>query len=340
MSSLLTGKEHGGARQRGLCHRWVAVPSEAASPAAFAPAASTRMHISPLPATCPVVLSASPPAMCRALWAIGCLAILTSICGFIGGCRVRCCLGVYVTLAVLATLAQTGLVLYLFIARCLATATHSAPVCCPSSMLPCQLPWSDSDHFFPTPLLPALRRPCRDNLHSIITIGRWVLLGLLSAQVLAIFVASLLRCCTRTRSYEEFQEDEQQAYDARQAVSANQLEQLKSKLGLVEAAAAAPAGGSGKRVISITAVSGSAAEVAARQQRAMRSTLFQRSDGAGELGKGESDLEAGKITSRWAAGWRRGGATNFPARVCSPQAVCSCCRGHCPDSLWACHAYR
>ncbi len=54
--------------------------------------------------------------MRRGLWAIGCLAILTAICGCFGGCRVRWCLGVYLVLAVLALAAQTGFVLYLFIA--------------------------------------------------------------------------------------------------------------------------------------------------------------------------------------------------------------------------------
>lgn len=48
---------------------------------------------------------------------IGCLAIVTSVFGLVGGCcRFRCCLGVYVVLAVLATLSQAGLLLYLFIA--------------------------------------------------------------------------------------------------------------------------------------------------------------------------------------------------------------------------------
>lgn len=56
-----------------------------------------------------------PLVLCRALWAIGCLAIVTSVFGLFGGCRFRCCLGVYVVLATLATLAQAGFVLYLFI---------------------------------------------------------------------------------------------------------------------------------------------------------------------------------------------------------------------------------
>jgi hypothetical protein len=53
---------------------------------------------------------------CRGLWAIGCLAIVTAVCGCFGGCRVRCCLGIYVVLAVLALAGQLGFVLYLFIA--------------------------------------------------------------------------------------------------------------------------------------------------------------------------------------------------------------------------------
>lgn len=53
---------------------------------------------------------------CSGLWAIGVLAVLTSLFGLVVGCcRVRCCLSVYITLAVLATAAQAGFVLYLFI---------------------------------------------------------------------------------------------------------------------------------------------------------------------------------------------------------------------------------
>ena len=79
----------------------------------------------------------------------------------------------------------------------------------------------------------------RDNLHTIIINGRWALLGLLGAQVLAIGVAALLRCCARHRSYEEFQEDEEAAYDARRAAAAAQLESMKSKLGLAAEGGAA-----------------------------------------------------------------------------------------------------
>lgn len=50
------------------------------------------------------------------MWAIGVLAIITSVFGLVGGCcRARCCLGVYMVLAVLATVAQAGFVMYLFI---------------------------------------------------------------------------------------------------------------------------------------------------------------------------------------------------------------------------------
>lgn len=60
---------------------------------------------------------ASPALPCpRGLWAIGCLAILTAVFGLAGGCcRWGCCLGVYLVLSVLATLAQAAFVLYLFI---------------------------------------------------------------------------------------------------------------------------------------------------------------------------------------------------------------------------------
>lgn len=50
------------------------------------------------------------------MWAIGVLAIITAVFGLVGSCcRARCCLGVYLVLAVLATAAQAGFVLYLFI---------------------------------------------------------------------------------------------------------------------------------------------------------------------------------------------------------------------------------
>ncbi len=56
------------------------------------------------------------PSLRRGLWAIGCLTILTSVFGLGGACcRWGCCLGVYLVLSVLATLAQAAFVLYLFI---------------------------------------------------------------------------------------------------------------------------------------------------------------------------------------------------------------------------------
>jgi hypothetical protein len=146
-----------------------------------------------------------------------------------------------------------------------------------------------------------------------------VLLGLLGAQVVAVFVACLLRCCTRNRSYEEFREDEQAEYETRRDAAAEQLGQLKSKLGLQAAAAGSAGGADGKRVIAISAVSGTAADragsrrgaqqqaaVAAQQQqqRSMRSSLFQRSDFQEDDGKLEAEMEAGKISSRWVAGWQ------------------------------------
>lgn len=151
---------------------------------------------------------------------------------------------------------------------------------------------------------PCLPTPCssRDNLHEIIIIGRWVLLGLLCAQVVAIALASCLRCCSKGRSYEEFQEEEEAEYDARRAAAAEQLDALKAKLGLAAVQEGGAPGGS-KRVISLTAVSGLAAErqhQEQQQQRAMRSSLFARSEAAEptEDGKLEADMEAGKIGTR------------------------------------------
>ena len=46
--------------------------------------------------------------------------------GFVAGCRVRCCLPIYATLALLATLGQTGFVLYLFISPAQAVEKLSA----------------------------------------------------------------------------------------------------------------------------------------------------------------------------------------------------------------------
>ncbi|KAL4429578.1 hypothetical protein ABPG77_008627 [Micractinium sp. CCAP 211/92] len=217
------------------------------------------------------------------LWVIGCLAIVTSVFGLIGGCcRFRCCLGVYVVLAVLATLSQTGLLLYLFIAPGDAEETIAS--------------------------YQRARDGINDNLHEIINIGRWVLLGLLCAQVLAIGLASCLRCCSKGRSYEEFQEEEEAEYDARRAAAAEQLDALKAKLGLTAATQGGEGGAPGrsKRVISLTAVSGSAAERQLREQQrqyTMRSSLFDRSEAAEavEHSRLEADLEAGTISTRVSA---------------------------------------
>lgn len=158
----------------------------------------------------------------------------------------------------------------------------------------------------PSPIgLASSTLPCSDNLHEIINIGRWVLLGLLCAQVLAIGLASCLRCCSKGRSYEEFQEEEEAEYDARRAAAAEQLDALKAKLGLTAATQGGEGGAPGrsKRVISLTAVSGSAAERQLREQqrqRTMRSSLFDRSEAAEavEHSRLEADLEAGTISTR------------------------------------------
>jgi hypothetical protein len=129
-----------------------------------------------------------------------------------------------------------------------------------------------------------------------------VLLGLLGLQLLAIGLAACLRCCTRHRSYVEFQEEEQAAYTARRDATTEHLDALRAKLGLApgqlpgEAVAMVDAKG---QVIHIHALSGTAAERLAaqqEQQRAMRSSLFERADASFKLG---DDLEAGRIGSRY-----------------------------------------
>ena len=60
--------------------------------------------------------------------------------------------------------------------------------------------------------------------------GRWVLLGLLGAQLVAIGISLALRCCLRGRHYSQFEDEEAAAYHARQAVAAQQMEQLKAKV--------------------------------------------------------------------------------------------------------------
>lgn len=94
-----------------MARRWQEVP--------WPPTGGAAVAQLPLRARSPCLFIAPQPfpfSWRRGLWAIGCLAILTAICGCIGGCRVRWCLGVYVVLAVLALAGQLGFVLYLFIA--------------------------------------------------------------------------------------------------------------------------------------------------------------------------------------------------------------------------------
>lgn len=140
--------------------------------------------------------------------------------------------------------------------------------------------------------------PCRENLHEIIDIGRWVLLGLLGLQLLAIVLAASLRCCTRHRSYVEFQEEEQAAYTTRRDATAEHLDALRNKLGLAPGQLPGEAADAKGQVVHIHALSGTAAERLAaqqEQQRAMRSSLFEQTDASSKPG---DDLEAGRITSR------------------------------------------
>ena len=135
----------------------------------------------------------------------------------------------------------------------------------------------------------------RNDLHQIIYTGRWVLLGVLGAQLAAMAEALVLRCTTRgPRSYREFQEEEQAAYEARRAAAAGQLDALKSKLGVATAAGGAPGdASSSKRAIAIHAVSGSAAERQQQQQGGMRSVLFERSSAGGGAQQQQQGADAG-----------------------------------------------
>lgn len=60
----------------------------------------------------------TPPddSLTLGLVVIGALAVATAVFGIIQSCSKGCCLTVYLTLGVMVTLAQAGLVLYLFIA--------------------------------------------------------------------------------------------------------------------------------------------------------------------------------------------------------------------------------
>ena len=130
-------------------------------------------------------------------------------------------------------------------------------------------------------------------------------------------------------------QEEEQAYDARHAAAAEQLDALKLKLGLAEAGAASAS--SSKRVINLTAVSGSAAERQQQQQRAMRSSLFERCDTTQQTedAKLEAEMEAGKISTRWVGqggGQGRGQGRVFPVPGTSHMVAssltllaCPCC---------------
>lgn len=149
--------------------------------------------------------------------------------------------------------------------------------------------------WYHSPLLSnSFTRPCpknRNNLHEIVYTGRWVLLGVLGAQLLAIVLALIMRCCSRGRTYLAFQEEAD--YEKRRAAAESQLDKLRSKV------LAEEGNTENKNVINISAVSGSAAGTGAaaaaaldQQQQRNRALLFAGDDD-GKL----DEAEAGKIGS-------------------------------------------
>ncbi|KAG7669932.1 hypothetical protein Ndes2437B_g06134 [Nannochloris sp. 'desiccata'] len=152
------------------------------------------------------------------LWAVGALAIIAGIIGFIAAHEksIACCLSPYITLTGLVLAAKTGLLLYLFI----------APGKAVDSVVQAYTKGHANDPSPPTPPL--------DKIHSGIYVGRWVLLGLFGLQLVAILVALLLRCCAKraakqqNNKYQPFVEDLESCYNARTAEANAKLAQMKA----------------------------------------------------------------------------------------------------------------
>lgn len=90
-------------------------------------------------------------------------------------------------------------------------------------------------------------------------------MGLLGTQVVAIVVALVMKYCTRSDSYLEF--EEQAEFEHKQAEAQAKLEKLKSKV------LAAEQQQPEKRVVHLTAASGSAAQrLAAQPSRSLFAT--------------------------------------------------------------------
>lgn len=142
------------------------------------------------------------------MWAIGILALLAAMLGFIAGSpnRISCCLSPYLTLTGLVIVGQLGLMLFLFIAPERAVRSLSVT-------------WEASHPSKPPP----------DKIKNGVYVGRWVLLGMLCTQLLAVFIALILRCCARRSDrWEPFEEDT--AYHARQATTNAKLDKLRAEV--------------------------------------------------------------------------------------------------------------
>lgn len=147
---------------------------------------------------------------------IGILAIVAALMGFIAAspARIACCLSPYITLVGLTVVAQAALLLYLFIAPGKAEDAVIAS-------------WTAQS--------PEGAVPPEDKVHGAIYTGRWVMLGLVGAQLGAVLTALLLRCCAGRKKggYDRY-EDEQGAYQAR----AREAEARAAKLSAAVAAGA------------------------------------------------------------------------------------------------------
>ncbi|KFM25341.1 hypothetical protein F751_0879 [Auxenochlorella protothecoides] len=154
-----------------------------------------------------------PPgdALTLGLWIIGGFTIVAAVFGFIGSARVRCCLGLHAVLSVIAGLGHLGLVIYLFVDP--AGAVQKL-----------------QDYAIDKGHAP------RSSLEKAVSIGRWVLLGLLSLQAIAVIFALVVRRVLRRRAYEEFKDVEAPSQQDRRAQREADMQDLREKIATVAAA--------------------------------------------------------------------------------------------------------
>ncbi|KAL6771340.1 hypothetical protein ACKKBG_A25955 [Auxenochlorella protothecoides x Auxenochlorella symbiontica] len=148
-----------------------------------------------------------PPgdALTLGLWIIGGFTIVAAVFGFIGSARVRCCLGLHAVLSVIAGLGHLGLVIYLFVDP--AGAVQKL-----------------QDYAIDKGHAP------RSSLEKAVSIGRWVLLGLLSLQAIAVIFALVVRRVLRRRAYEEFKDVEAPSQQDRRAQREADMQDLREKV--------------------------------------------------------------------------------------------------------------